>query len=290
MQPVSNSINTITHITPTLERLLSHLRLVHQQFMNELQKCPSGTLRRQRNRSRIQYVQVTYLNGKRIPHGITRDQSLVRRLSRKEFLKSSIELLQNNILEISNALDQSLDLDTDRILADLRARFPELPDDYYYDANWFDGIRPVGRNLEERLRSHDAWAAAPYEKSNYKPKGRKIRTSRGLMVRTKSEALICELLYEYGIPFRYEQVIHTADGIIVPDFTFETAAGTELYWEHAGMLTDPRYSLRHHLKMMQYEASGLYPWRDLIVTYDIDNEIDGQRIGAIIQNFLLPLL
>ncbi|MBQ8986553.1 MAG: hypothetical protein IJ100_04825 [Lachnospiraceae bacterium] len=183
-----------------------------------------------------------------------------------------------------------MDLNTDRILAGLQARFPELPEEYFFDTNWFDGFCPVSGDLKQRLRSHDAWAAMPYEKSTYRPQGRKIRTSRGLLVRTKSEALICERLYEYGIPFRYEQVLHTADGIIIPDFTFETAAGTELYWEHAGMLTDPKYSLRHHLKMMQYESSGLYPWRDLIVTYDINNEIDGQRIDAVIQHFLLPLL
>ena len=282
--------NTITHIKSTLDHLLSDLRNVQLQFMDELQKCPAGVLKRQRNRGRIQYVQVTFHNGKRTPHGITRNQQLVRRLSRKEFLKSGIELLQNDIVEITTTLEKSMDLDTDQILTDLRARFPELPEDYFFDSNWFNGVRPVSDDLEQRLRSHDAWASMPYEKSNYKPQGRKIRTSRGLLVRTKSEALICERFYEYGIPFRYEQVLHTADGIIVPDFTFETAVGTELYWEHAGMLTDPIYSFRHHLKMMQYEAFGLYPWRNLIVTYDIENEIDNQRIDAIIQHFLLPLL
>ena len=42
--------------------------------------------------------------------------------------------------------------------------------------------------------------------------------------------------------------------------------------------------------MIQYETAGILPWKNLIVTYDIDNEINTQSIDAMIKHFLMPAL
>lgn len=118
-------------------------------------------------------------------------------------------------------------------------------------------IKGSSKVLQQRLESHITWADSPYEKSTYRKWDLKVTTSRGLLVRTKSEALIVEKLYEYGIPFRYEQILWIDDSLIVPDFTFETASGDELFWEHAGMLENMYYSFRHHLKMMHFAAPAI---------------------------------
>ena len=72
--------------------------------------------------------------------------------------------------------------------------------------------------------------------------------------------------------------------------SFLTMKKNEIYWEHAGMLNDARYSFRHHTKMLLYESAGYFPWKNLIVTYDTDNEINTKMIESIINNMLLPML
>ncbi len=98
---------------------------------------------------------------------------------------------------------------------------------------------------------------------------RKVHTtSRGLRVRSKSELLIAEKLYEHGIDFRYEQIL-TIDGIdYAPDFTIMRADGTMIYWEHCGLTANRGYMRKHWQKMQIYAEAGITPWKNLIVTYD----------------------
>ena len=42
--------------------------------------------------------------------------------------------------------------------------------------------------------------------------------------------------------------------------------------------------------MMQYESGGIYPWQNLIVTYDTGNEINMPMIESIVKNLLVPAL
>ena len=283
------------NIKDSLLRLMSDIEKVQEQYHSLFQFCPPGELQSFVDRGRVQYLQVTHEGGKRKRHGINRNQKLLREMAHKEYLRSCINTLTDNIGLLHHCMDNYRELNIDSILKDLQAAYPGLSEEYFYDrANPTELQLPetddAADDLKKRLDSHRQWESQPYEKSNYNPRGLRIRTSRGINVRTKSEALIVELLWRYGIPFHYEEVLHIHDGIIVPDFTFEMADGSKMYWEHAGMLTKPKYSFRHHLKMMQYESMGIYPWKNLIVTYDIDNEIDLEIIEAVIQKLLLPAL
>ena len=286
-------MNTLLHRTQvrtTLQGILSDLKASHKQYIDELQSCPPGSLRVYTSRDRVLYTQAMHHNGKWQRRGISKDKQLLRALARKEFLREVIGQFDHDIAVITDALTSFRGFDADAVLKVLKTRYPKLPGEYFYDPNWIPSPRTTDEGLNSRLQACREWAKQPYEKSTYKQWEKKVRTSRGLLVRTKSEALICEMLYNYGIPFRYEQVLHVEDGILVPDYTFRAADGSHFYWEHAGMLTKPKYSFRHHLKMLQYESEGIYPWQRLIVTYDIDNEIDLERIDSVIQNFLLPML
>jgi len=104
--------------------------------------------------------------------------------------------------------------------------------------------------------------------ADYMPEGRTHITSRGLRVRSKSEVLIAEKLYEYGIDFRYEEVLKIGKYTFVPDFTVRRRDGKVFYWEHCGRTSDEEYMTRHRRKMELYEIAGIVPWDNLIVTYD----------------------
>ena len=86
-------------------------------------------------------------------------------------------------------------------------------------------------------------------------------TTAGDVVRSKSEALIAELLHARGIQYAYERKLTAADGSIrYPDFTLEDEeTGQIVYWEHLGMLHDSVYAERWERKLAWYAAQGIFP-------------------------------
>ena len=56
------------------------------------------------------------------------------------------------------------------------------------------------------------------------------------------ETIIDKLLFDAGIPFRYEDKLVLGDNTIYPDFTVRHPRTAEYYyWEHFGLLDEPKY-------------------------------------------------
>lgn len=83
----------------------------------------------------------------------------------------------------------------------------------------------------------------------------------GILVRSKNEVIIADIL-EHLVPgrWRYERELVGADGTRrSPDFTIDTVAGDTVYWEHLGMLNNPRYAAKWQAKLAWYETNGVMP-------------------------------
>jgi hypothetical protein len=89
-------------------------------------------------------------------------------------------------------------------------------------------------------------------------------TTGGDVVRSKSEALIAELLRARGIEYAYERRLSAADGSFrYPDFTIDDEeSGRTIYWEHLGLLQDTVYAQRWDRKLQWYAAQGILPADD----------------------------
>jgi hypothetical protein len=115
-------------------------------------------------------------------------------------------------------------------------------------------------------------------------------TSRGDVVRSKSEAIIAELLHARGIDHAYERKLTFDDGSFrYPDFTIEDHdLGRTIYWEHLGMLGDSVYAERWERKRQWYSDHGVveYPASgESVLVWTRDDEhggIDNQQIAALI--------
>ena len=85
-------------------------------------------------------------------------------------------------------------------------------------------------------------------------RGRIHKTLSGDLVRSKSEVIVANILYESGIPFVYEEYLSAPDGSRrLPDFTVEWE-GKAYYWEHLGMLDVEDYRQKWELKKAWYET------------------------------------
>jgi hypothetical protein len=111
--------------------------------------------------------------------------------------------------------------------------------------------------------------------------GKIHRTLTEQMVRSKSEVIIANLLFDRDIPFRYEVPLRAADGTLyLPDFTI-TMHGEEWYWEHLGMLHSERYRNHWDTKKAWYEKHGFAD--RLITTTEIDG-FDSQSVLKILKD------
>lgn len=96
--------------------------------------------------------------------------------------------------------------------------------------------------------------------------GKIHKTLKGDMVRSKSEVIIANLLYDNNIDYEYEKkLFYDNNKWIEPDFTIKLGENNEIYWEHLGMLGLETYDERWSEKLNIYNS---YFKNKLIVTYE----------------------
>lgn len=112
------------------------------------------------------------------------------------------------------------------------------------------------------------------------------KTIRGELVRSKSEVIIANMLFERGIHYEYEkELTFDGDGIKVPDFTITVAGRDEpIYWEHCGMMSNVEYRRRWEAKRADYERHSIVEGHNLIVSEENDS-FDSQKIAALIDEY-----
>jgi hypothetical protein len=116
------------------------------------------------------------------------------------------------------------------------------------------------------------------------------RTLKGELVRSKSEVIIANMLYEAGIEYEYEKELDLGDdGVRIPDFTIEDAeSGLCVYWEHCGMLGDAAYNKHWQEKQALYKKHGIIEGDNLIVSKDsLNGGIDSAEIKRLIDTYLI---
>ena len=113
------------------------------------------------------------------------------------------------------------------------------------------------------------WERDDYIRSQEYPENLIVPTNKGDMVRSKSEALIANALYELNIPYRYEEQLMTECFPIYPDFTIRNLRTNKLIrWEHFGKIDDPEYRAKVGRKLVTYMENGFIPGQDLIMTFE----------------------
>ena len=119
-------------------------------------------------------------------------------------------------------------------------------------------------------------------------------TTRGELVRSKSEVIIANLLHAKNVDYEYEQelVLNGVPANKFPDFVVEDDdTGTMYYWEHLGMLGDASYKRRWQEKEQWYHDNGILPHEEgggpngtLIATRDDPKGgIDSSYINRLIE-------
>lgn len=107
------------------------------------------------------------------------------------------------------------------------------------------------------------------------------RTEKGHLVRSKSELVIANMLFQQGIGYEYERICDgaMAPGRLRPDFSFVTADGDLIIWEHLGMLSRPDYKRGWDWKRDWYHKNGFVLGKSLFTSTEDDrNGLDSAEL------------
>ena len=116
--------------------------------------------------------------------------------------------------------------------------------------------------------------------SDWYEEGKIYRALTNLMVRSKSEVIIANMLAERDIPFTYEVPLYADDGTFyLPDFTVNLY-GDQWYWEHLGMLSRPSYRAHWNKKKAWYEKHG---FAENLITTTEEGGFDSQVVLKILK-------
>ena len=144
-------------------------------------------------------------------------------------------------------------------------------------------------HFEPKSEQISKWMNSEYETNPKFPEQKLHKTSSGILVRSKSEALIERALFENRVPFRYECALGLGSVIIYPDFTImHPITGEIFYWEHFGMMDNPRYVKNTGEKLQLYMTHEIIPSINLITTYEtIKKPLSYKDVEKIVEEYFL---
>lgn len=251
-------LNYIGMTCQSIEKEIASLR-------KELSKCPQGTLIICNvNGKNRYYHQKKNSDGTYSRHYLGKDNiGLARHLARKTYIKNKLLDLENELKSIRRYLNVRKKTDFKCLLAK--------------------------NSIYRDLLADDSWEYEPYDKSVSFPEALIIQAPKGDIVRSKSEALIANALYERGIPYRYECGLDLGGYSIYPDFTVKKVSNGEIIiWEHFGKVDDPSYFKNNVIwKLEKYTENGYIPGKNLIITWETKSTpLSIEEVRKMIEHYL----
>ena len=228
---------------------------VHESIRRNGDNLQSEKVHRKRVRHEYEYLPLS-------------DMPTIRQLALRKLLQLRLDDLNNEVKAI------------DKYLSNFQRRCRNA--DQFYSSPGISGFVDPLINDNEKITE---WQSADYKQSEYRVEDRNIPTIGGINVRSKSEALIANILYERGIPFRYECIQTIGQRAYAPDFTIlNPLNGREIIWEHFGMMDSADYLAEYGSKISRYLSSGYLPYRNLITTYETrENPFDVHAANRIVK-------
>ena len=229
-----------------------------------LQSAPESRLRISMSRGRPRFYEVIQKAdscGQYIPKSQT---DKIRKLAKADYEKKILQSLRDELKLVSEIMH-------------FYKAFAEKEGDFFSgpEETILKKMNPIRRDLidpvDDTLEGYiEKWMEISYDKKGFAPDAPEYYTGNGIRVRSKTEWMIAEMLEKQSIPFHYEQPLNLKGfGMVHPDFTvLNLRQRKTMYWEHMGMMDNPKYLERSLDKVTKYEMNGYYPGENLILTHE----------------------
>ena len=219
---------------------------------------------------------------------------LAIKISRKKYIKTSLPILRKNSNILISFLEKYETYDSDQVWSMMPKAYLLATEKYLLGIDNLCGKNEKINNNENsewltKNNENSEWLNLEEQKNNFYYESLRHVTSMGLAVRSKSEAIIAELLDANGLKFKYEVKLKTRDKSFSPDFAILRADDNKIiYWEHFGMLNSEKYLKKMFYKLNEYQKAEIILWDNLVFTCDNeDGNLDARQILRIIKKMLL---
>ena len=267
-----NFIESAKEEVPQLENAIKKIDV----FLNH---APEGCLKWQHRNGKTYYY-----------HQFMKDNKWVRRYIKKNEISLAKKLAQKHYyLLIRSVLEKMLD-ETKRFMR----KFPSNEVEEIYDNLSVERkslVTPIQISVKEKIKQ---WQTETYDKNSMYPENLRYETEQGDIVRSKSEVIIANILFQNrkDILYKYERPLEIMENgrqkTIYPDFTIlNKHTGKVTYWEHAGRMDDAHYANEFVKKINTYMDNGLLLGRDVVVSFEtLLNPLDIKVVKRLIKQII----
>ena len=264
------------------DTLLSSLKETEERWLayadtagKFLRTAPEGTVKSMLCHGK--YPQFYYSEDGRTPprkYAGIRKQRLVKQLVQRDYYEKALKYLDPALRKLQSFMKWYDPEELNRLYASLPEARKQLvtplePTDEMFIEEW----------LNDR-QSGD---------TGYDP-GDNLLTNKGERVRSKSEKIIADKLFELNIPYVYEApLVLPGFGTIHPDFTIlNVALRKTVYFEHFGLMANPSYAVSAFKKINAYAQAGLWFGDGLLYTFEYESvSINTSLLEKMIRRYLM---
>ena len=217
-------------------------------------KYPEGKIHISRSKNSIQYYIRRSSKDKTGEYVSKQNSDRIKIYLQKKYDEEALKLIKTEISSLEKFLKKS-----DTINRKIQNLYSENPIEIQ------NNIVPIDMADDSYA---DEWLKVPYQPKNYNSDMPTYVTNKGEQVRSKSELIIANRLFELNIPYKYECPLTMSGGkVFYPDFTiFDIYKRKEVYWEHRGMMDNQKYANHSVQRMKEYNQNGIFLGDNLIIT------------------------
>ncbi len=235
---------------------------------------PEGSLRVSPRNGNVRYFQK--MEDKNMPEKYLKreDKAIAASLAQKDYNRMFLRKAQYEL---------------DKLEKTIRSIEKNNADSVYDDLSGYRKMM-VKPYIQPDMLYAKEWQAERFKPNQYMENMKIYDTKRGEKVRSKSEAILADILYGLGIPYHYEKPLYLGPGKTrYPDFTLlKINSREEIFLEHFGMLDDEEYRNNSFYKLDEYRRHGIYVGKNLIFTYETANSpLDIKGIEKMLKEIML---
>ena len=263
----------MNQLTRILQSEKKHMENLIRKSNNDLSKEHGGSIRVSRCKNTYQYYILEPETSKSRYRYLHRsERQIAKDIIQHDYATSVNELATKRHYHIEQLL-QCQDEIADQALNGFSEGRQVLIDEYE---------QPKQKYIAE-------WIAKEYQGNTYPADEHEYYTKKGERVKSKSEIIIADTLYDMGIPYRYEYPFFTATGAtIYPDFNILNPYTLhEAYLEHFGLMDDSEYVQKTLYKIAEFARNGYHLGHGLLATFESDkSSLDTRLLRDMLENWL----